>query len=116
MLHGLVDSLLWLKDFFELLPSSEAITRVFKVRLLLSLKKKRAGELAVDALACQFSGARFQERFDKGAAANLKDVFHHLLAEGDDAGTRLNHLQLSKESQLIVGGMACPVHLENHDC
>lgn len=29
-LHGLIDSLQWLKDIFELLPTSAAIDRVFR--------------------------------------------------------------------------------------
>ena len=54
-LHGLVDSLQWLKAIFELLPTSGAITRVF-----------------------QFSRGRFEDRAAKvGSASPVVAVHSH---------------------------------------
>jgi hypothetical protein len=46
---------------------------------------------------------RVLKRIPQGSATNIRDVFHYLLAEDEETGTKLSSDLLAKESLLIVG-------------
>lgn len=80
-LHALVESLPWIKPIFAYFPANADVDRVFAL-----------------------SRGKFEERAAKGATADVKDVFHHLMDREEATGKPLPLETLAKESQLVVGG------------
>lgn len=94
-LHGLVDSMVWLKGLIQLIPTSDAITTVF------NFTKARFEERNAKVRLCIFEG--LAPKIEQGSKEGIRDIFHYLLSEDEETGQRLNSDLLAKESQLIVG-------------